>query len=408
MTIPLEEVSSILKKLGFGKTQEKGKISYDIPTWRPDIQGSADLVEEIIRIKGIDHCPPVPLPPLDSCHEKSTETKASSGLHIHVGRILAARGFCEVLNWSFLQEEDEKYAPSQQQIVRLENPIDESMSIMRYSLLPGLLRGLAVYQKQGGGEVRFFETGNAFSLKENRKEQAIDVVQTPYVSGLIYAPLEAHWLGEKILGDNPSCVRGLLEDVLYMLSHLGYKQKDMRWEKISESSSFFHPNKSAKIYYKDTEKIILTYGEVHPEVCDYYAIDKNIDKNDTSIVAFEASLLPRMRHTKDEHVFSPSLPHPTSWDVSFIWDKKKFVGNLIKKILENGQKHHCTVDVFDYFTEHDDDTQVVLSLKITMRPNAREKKPQNIFLDILQKTCKETGAKIKGMTFPPSRKESSS
>ncbi|HEU0067024.1 MAG TPA: phenylalanine--tRNA ligase subunit beta, partial [Sphingomonas sp.] len=135
-----------------------------VPTWRRDIDGPADLVEEVIRIEGIDLVPPVALPRLPGV-ARPTATAAQK-LERRVRRAAAARGLDEAVTWSFLS--DAEVAPFGGSAWTLANPISEDLKAMRPSLLPGLLSATARNLRRGIAGVRLFELGRRYLAEGER------------------------------------------------------------------------------------------------------------------------------------------------------------------------------------------------------------------------------------------------
>ena len=129
-----------------------------IPSWRRDIDGPADLVEEVIRIEGIDNVPSTPLPRLPGV-ARPTATP-SQKLERRARRAAAARGLDEAVTWSFVS--DAQATPFGGGGWRLANPISEELKVMRPSLLPGLLSAAARNLRRGAGSVRLFEIGRRY------------------------------------------------------------------------------------------------------------------------------------------------------------------------------------------------------------------------------------------------------
>ena len=132
-------IKKTLKALGCEINAGQGKkLNVSVPTWRPDIRGSADLVEEVVRIHGIDNVKSVPLPRV-----KGVSSPVLTPLQKRVRRAraaLAGRGFVEAITWSFISRQDAELFGGGQLDLELANPMSVDMSLMRPSLLPGLIR----------------------------------------------------------------------------------------------------------------------------------------------------------------------------------------------------------------------------------------------------------------------------
>ncbi len=136
LELPGSLVKIILNSLGFWASG-RGDLMVAVPSWRPDVQGAADLVEEVARIHGIDEVPATPLPREPGVPKPIlTAPQRRNGL---ARRALAARGLIEAVTWSFLPEAEATLFGGGSQALKLANPISQDMSDMRPSLLPGLI-----------------------------------------------------------------------------------------------------------------------------------------------------------------------------------------------------------------------------------------------------------------------------
>ena len=141
------EIVSTLKKLGCTVEGEAPSLSVTTPSWRPDIHGAADLVEEVVRLSGADRIPCTPLP-RDAGVTRAVLT-ASQKRVLGARRTLAARGLVEAVTWSFIGEAQARHFGGGQASLRLANPISSEMTDMRPSLLPGLIAAARANANRG-------------------------------------------------------------------------------------------------------------------------------------------------------------------------------------------------------------------------------------------------------------------
>ena len=160
LAVAPERQRAILTALGFevDDHEQGGDWQVTVPTWRPDIDGSADLVEEVIRIEGIDNVPSVPL--ARSAGVATPTATPAQKLERRVRRAAAARGLDEAVTWSFVSED--AAAAFGGGAWTLANPISEELKVMRPSLLPGLLSAAERNLKRGAEGVRLFELGRRY------------------------------------------------------------------------------------------------------------------------------------------------------------------------------------------------------------------------------------------------------
>ncbi|OYW16417.1 MAG: phenylalanine--tRNA ligase subunit beta [Novosphingobium sp. 12-64-8] len=154
------EQQRILAALGFGVVETGEHWIVSVPTWRPDIDGAPDIVEEVIRVHGLEAVPSTPLPRADGV-ARPTATAAQL-LERRVRRAAAARGSHEAVTWSFLPEAQAAHFADGQFVWTLANPISEDLKAMRPSLLPGLLSATRRNLDRGASSVRLFEIGRRY------------------------------------------------------------------------------------------------------------------------------------------------------------------------------------------------------------------------------------------------------
>ncbi len=163
--VPEDRQRAILLSLGF---EFEGSDSVKVPTWRPDVDGPADLVEEVARIVGYDRIPSTPLE-RERGVAKPTATRTQL-IERRVRRAAAARGLDEAVTWSFISEEEAgPFGPAW----RIENPISEEMKLMRPSLLPGLIAATRRNLDRGTSSVRLFEVGRRYLADVERPTLAL-------------------------------------------------------------------------------------------------------------------------------------------------------------------------------------------------------------------------------------------
>ncbi|HYJ53407.1 MAG TPA: phenylalanine--tRNA ligase subunit beta, partial [Allosphingosinicella sp.] len=157
LAVPEDRQQDILQRLGFTVTRgETWQVA--VPSWRRDVDGAADLVEEVIRIEGMDNVPATPLPRAPGvAHPTATGEQM---VERSARRAAAARGLNEAVTWSFISEAEAKVFGGSAWI--LANPISEDLKAMRPSLLPGLLAAAARNMARGAESVRLFELGRRY------------------------------------------------------------------------------------------------------------------------------------------------------------------------------------------------------------------------------------------------------
>ena len=149
------------------------KLNLTSPSWRYDIEIEADLIEELARLEGYDSLPTISLEPKLKIQSDSKERLITTSL--------VSQGFSEVINYSFISEDDEMVFGESNKMVEVENPISQNMKFMRSSLFPGLINTFIHNLNNGLDSQKLFEIGSVFSHKKSEKPS-----ERMRVSGLIY------------------------------------------------------------------------------------------------------------------------------------------------------------------------------------------------------------------------------
>ena len=242
VSIPQERQMQLLR--GIGCTVEGTDIIP--PSWRPDIEGEADLVEEILRLNGYDAIPAVPLP-RDTVITKPAISAAQKRVLL-AKRILAKRGFNEAVTFSFLASAKTKVDAS----LILKNPISAELDAMRPSLLPNLLEAAERNAARGFGDAALFEVGPIFTTEATNNGQRT-------VAGFIRTgeALPKAW-------NEPARAVDAYDakaDALALLSELGVNLDSVAIE--AKPTHMYHPYRAGIVRLGN--KVLAEFGELHPE-----------------------------------------------------------------------------------------------------------------------------------------------
>ncbi len=251
MEIAPERQIDILERLGFGVAKEHEGIEVWVPSWRPDVLGEADLVEEIARVTSLTKLEGRPLPKTNTGVTgrilTPNQRRASTAR-----RALAQAGFNECVTYAFIDETAATAFEGGTDDVRLENPISSELSHMRPDLLPGLLRAAARNQARGFADLAFFEVGQVFAGGEPEDEALV-------ASALLVGhdgPRNPHSARR---GVDLYDARAVAEDVL---ASLGAPSTLMS---MRNAPSWFHPGRSAQLSL-GPKNALAAFGEVHPKI----------------------------------------------------------------------------------------------------------------------------------------------
>src|SRR5579883_807251 len=270
------EMAGILELLGFKLARVVGNsdlVIVEPPSWRPDIEGKADLVEEILRIAGIDRVPAQPLLP----DEPKVATPVLNSLQRRIGtakRALASNGLVEAVTWSFISHEQAVFFGGGEESLTLANPIAADLSDMRPSLLPGLIAAAQRNADRGLGDVALFEVGQIFKGTEpaDQKMAAAAIRR----GGARLAAAGRHWAA----GEGSADIFDAKADALALLGSIGASLSGLQI--VPGGPSWFHPGRSGALQF-GPKNVIGHFGEINPRVLDALGVNG-------PVVAFELRL----------------------------------------------------------------------------------------------------------------------
>lgn len=246
MEIPAQTQRATLEALGFVFDGDMAQV----PSWRPDVQGEADLVEEVARIASLTKLVGRPLPRADGI-PKPILTPMQKREQI-VRRTIAALGYNECVTYSFIDAKSAELFGGGTDATRLENPISSEMSHMRPALLPGLLQAAARNQARGFNDMSLFEVGPAFHGGEPGEQHLL-------ASGLIVGntgPKDVH--GTRRAVD----VYDVKADAEAALAAMGAPAKV---QILRGAQGWWHPGRHGKICL-GPKKVLGVFGEIHPKI----------------------------------------------------------------------------------------------------------------------------------------------
>ncbi|WP_210485296.1 phenylalanine--tRNA ligase subunit beta [Microvirga antarctica] len=330
------ESKAILQKLGFAVEGGGDTVSVTPPSWRPDIEGKADLVEEVIRIVGLDRIAPMPLPRLEAAVAKPILTLIQKRTRL-AKRALALRGLVEAVTWSFIGKAEAELFGGGDPRLALANPIASDLSDMRPSLLPGLLKAAQRNADRGFGDVALFEVGQCFASDEP-EGQTIRAASlrrgTARVEGV-----GRHWDGGAVAVD----VFDAKADAMALLTALGIPAGGL--QVVAGGPSWFHPGRSGTLQF-GPKMIVGAFGEVHP------AVLKALDLKGP-LVAFELTLdslpPPKAKPTKMKPKLVLSDFQPVTRDFAFVVAREVAAGDILKAAQNAERQLIVGVEVFDVY-----------------------------------------------------------
>jgi phenylalanyl-tRNA synthetase beta chain len=340
--IPWTEQLRILRDLGFTATDD-GVCSP--PSWRPDVKGEADLVEEICRIYGLDK---IPNAPMDRPHAIARPVlNPLQKRMLAARRIMATRGFNEAVTWAFIPEAHARLFGGAQPELKLSNAISSELTDMRPSLLPNLIAAAGRNVARGFADLMLAEVGHAYAgdRPENETLRAAGIRRGAAVSRNVH---EAARTVDTF---------DVKADVLAVLEACGIAAPQI----VSGAPAWFHPGRSGTIQMGPQNKIAY-FGEIHPRVLN--AMDVK-----GPLVAFEI-ILNALPASKSKTVARAALTNfdlmPLSRDFAFVVDDKVQAAELVKAVKGVDKVLISDVNVFDLYKLEGGKTS--LAVEVTLQP----------------------------------------
>jgi phenylalanyl-tRNA synthetase beta chain len=380
-----KEINDTLKHLGFAISGKPDAAKVTVPTWRPDVHGPADLVEEVVRIAGLDRIPATPLPRVDGIARSVLTDKQKRARRAR--RLLASRGFVEAVTWSFIPKEQATHFGGGAPELDLGNPISIEMSSMRPSLLPGLLTAVTRNRNRGASDVALFELGQAY-----RGEQPAD--QYLSAAGVragtaILSGAGRHWNG------NAKSVTAfdVKADVYAALSALGIDPTKAQITR--EAPHWYHPGRSGAL--KLGPKAVLAYfGEVHPATLKALDVEAPV----SAFEIFIDALPPEKKKSRAKPALAVSDLLPVTRDLAFIVPKDVAAGDVVKAAANADKALVRAVNVFDVFEGGSlaADGKKSIAIEITIQPATEtltDQAIESITQKIISDVRKATGGDLR-------------
>lgn len=354
LSLPKDKVIAFLKALGCSVEDLDLSLSVISPSWRYDLHEKVDLVEEVMRLYGIDKIDPQPLSRIKL---KNNILNHTQRLTHYSTRLLASRGMLQIINWSFIAKNEACLFGGSTSSLSLENPISKDMSDMRPSLLPGLLKSVHKNQVKAIHNLAIFEAGHSYK-NETAKGQQLEI------SGLRVGHEKHNASGRfwQIPPQKVDCFDSK-EDAFAVLAACGIQTNQLLIEQ--NAPHWYHPGQSGVI--KMGPKIILGYfGTLHPSILNAFKINN-------SVCGFEIFLenLPFQKKKANKNKSDLILPslQPLYRDFSFIIDKNCPVALIIKAAKNVDKKLIQDATIFDVFYDKDlGENKKSVALKITIQP----------------------------------------
>lgn len=379
MDVKPDTQCAILERLGFIVADD---WTITIPTWRRDIIGTADIVEEVVRIIGLDAIKSVPLPRAAGV-AKPTASNAQRQER-KVRRMAASRGLNEAVNWSFISEKEA--APFNGGDWVLANPISEDLKVMRPSLLPGLLSAAKRNVDRGADSIRLFEVGRRYF----RAPDGTSDERATLGILLVGNARSRDWQSGKAQGFSPYDVKA---EVLALLEAAGAPVTKLM--DFGEAGAHYHPGQSGTLRL-GPKKILAAYGTLHPSTARAFGFKK------ASVMAAEIYLdaIPEKRangHMRE--AYAPPPLQAVTRDFAFLVDEKVAAGDLLRTIKGADKKHLVDARLFDMFAgEGVPEGQKSIAVEVTLQPLDKSFTDNDLkaISDAVVKAAAKQGAELRG------------
>jgi phenylalanyl-tRNA synthetase beta chain len=381
--VEMREIERVLDRLGFAAAGGGKSLKVSVPSWRGDVEGKADLVEEIVRILGVDRIPATPFdrgeaprkPVLTPMQLRTRKAK----------RALAARGLLEAVIWSFVAKQQAELFGGGKPELALANPIASDLSDMRPSLIPGLVAAAQNNADRGFPNAALFEVGQVF-----RGDRPQD--QLTAASGVRRALAKANGIGRH-WSTSTAAVDAFdaKADALAVLAAAGAQALQV----VPGGPPWFHPGRSGTIQI-GPQNVLGHFGELHPRALE--ALDA-----EGPLVAFEVILdkisEPRAKATRARPVLELSPFQPVERDFAFVVDRSVNAADVLRAAQSVDRKLITNVAVFDVYEGAGiEPGKKSIAIAVTLQP--REKTMTDAEIDavaakIVVEVAKRTGGVLR-------------
>lgn len=316
MDISKEEMIDILTKLGIEVNGEKLVIPY----FRVDLERTADIAEEVIRIHGYNTLNSTLINAESTVGAKTKLQK----LQDRIKELLVQKGFSEMYAFSFIGHKDfEKCKLDSTKAIKITNPLGEEFSLMRTSMMPTVMQSIATNYNKKNKDVALFEMGKTYIDEEGNIAKGEVATETEQIAFALYGKNADFYV-----------VKGIIENIL-QISNIA------KYQLARETEINLHPGRSAKILIgKDR---IASFGEVHPEVLENYGIDEKVYYAVIDVEKFA-------KYGKNNKKYTPIPKYPAvERDIALVVDEDIEVGQIESIISKKAKNILEKAELFDVY-----------------------------------------------------------
>lgn len=373
INVPVEEQKRILESLDFAID---GDWNVTCPLRRHDIEGPADLVEEVVRIHGLDKVESVALPRADGV-AKPTAT-AVQLTERRLRRAAAASGLNEAITWSFISEDQAESVGAGKWV--LDNPISEDMKVMRPSLLPGLLSAVQRNLDRGASSIRLFEIGRRY-LEDGEHPTLVCVLagdkeRRGWASGKA-TTFDAY--------DAKAICLELLEAAGAPVSNLMV---------MGEAGDAYHPGQSATLRL-GPKNVIAGFGMIHPSMLKAYDIDVPV-----AAMGIHLDAIPAKKNASfARSSFAPPALQAVTRDFAFLVPTELAASDLVRAVKGADKINIVDARVFDVFAGQGvPEGKKSVAVEVTLQPTEKSYKDADLkaISDAVVASAAKQGAELRG------------
>ena len=327
----------------------EGAWPVTVPSWRRDVDGPADLVEEVVRIEGIDMIPSTPLPRMPGVATPTATPEQK--LERRARRAAATRGLDEAVTWSFLSEAEA--APFGGGAWTLANPISEDLKVMRPSLLPGLLAATARNLKRGAQSVRLFEVGRRYLAEAERPTLGVILAGDRRARG---------WQDGKAAGFDAYDAKA---EALALLAAAGAPVDNL--QVMGEAGEAWHPGQSGTLRL-GPKTVLASFGMLHPSVLKAFDLDGAV----AGLELYLDAIPPKRASGFARPVYTPPALQAVRRDFAFLVPTTLAADTLVRAVKGADKAAIISARVFDVFTGAGvEDGHKSVAVEIVLQPSAK-------------------------------------
>jgi len=385
LTVPLLETRRVLERLGFFVAGQGERVKIAVPSWRADVQNKADVVEEVVRIVGVDRVPPTPFdrgeaprkPVLTPIQVRTRKAK----------RALAARNLVEAVTWSFIAKSQAELFGGGKPELSLANPIAAELSDMRPSLIAGLVAAAQKNADRGFPDVGLFEVGQVF--RGDAPQDQFTAAAGVRRSLAKPSGIGRHWSKR----DGEVDAFDAKADALAALVAAGAPPQAL--QVMPGGPSWFHPGRSGTIQI-GPQNVLGHFGELHPSTLE--ALDAK-----GPLVAFEVILerIPeaKAKTTRAKPALELSQFQPLDRDFAFVVERKIKAADIVRAAQSADRKLIAGVNVFDVYEGPGiDPGKKSIAIAVTIQPRERtmtDEEIEALAAKIVAEVGKRTGGVLR-------------